>query len=170
MIFDKNSERIIKNERKRQKPVTSGFFDKSDNREKQGGRSDLNREPRAGETTTSPFSKRLFRAGLTHLTLRPEPFTSPGLRPPAECKSSRRSLTQERVSEVDLMSAIYPLSVHRRIEQQWAERIKSLRQIHGHVFVATERTLQHVFNNDGSLIPVRVRAVVDRRRAGQSRD
>jgi hypothetical protein len=36
VIFEKNSERIIKNERKRQKSVTSGFFDKSDNREKQG--------------------------------------------------------------------------------------------------------------------------------------
>ena len=49
------------------------------------------------------------------------------------------------------MSATYPLSVHRRIEQRWAERIKSLRQIHGRVSVAIERTLQHVLNNDGSL-------------------
>ena len=49
MILEKNSERIIKNERKRQKSVTSGFFDKSDNREKQGGHSDLNSEPCAGE-------------------------------------------------------------------------------------------------------------------------
>ena len=59
------------------------------------------------------------------------------------------------------MSAIYPLSVHRRIERQWAERIKSLRQIHGRVVVATERTLQHVFNNDGSLIPVPVRTFAE---------
>jgi len=66
------------------------------------------------------------------------------------------------------MSAIYPLSVHRRIEQQWAERIKSLRQIHGHVFVATERTLQHVFNNDGSLIPVPIKTLANRRRLDRS--
>ena len=52
------------------------------------------------------------------------------------------------------MSAIYPLCVHRRIEQRWAERIKSLKQIHGRVFVATERTLQHVFNDGSSPIPV----------------
>jgi len=63
------------------------------------------------------------------------------------------------------MSAIYPLSVHRRIEQQWAERINSLRQIHGTV---VGRTLQCVFNNDCSLIPP-VRAAVDRRRPDQSR-
>ena len=78
-------------------------------------------------------------------------------------------LTQKRVSEFDLMSAIYPLSVHRRIERQWAERINSLRQIHGQIVVGTERTLQRVFNNDGSLIPVSVRAVVDRRQLNQSR-
>ena len=67
------------------------------------------------------------------------------------------------------MSAIYPLSVHRRIERQWAERIISLRQIHGQIVVGTERTLQRVFNNDGSLIPVSVRAVVDRRQLDQFR-
>jgi hypothetical protein len=67
------------------------------------------------------------------------------------------------------MSTIYPLSVHRRLERQWAERIKSLRQIHSQIVVANERTLQHVFNNDGSLIPVPVRTVVDRRRLDQSR-
>jgi len=67
------------------------------------------------------------------------------------------------------MSAIYPLSVHRRIERQWAERIISLRQIHGQIVVGTERTLQRVFNNDDSLIPVPVRAIVDRRQLDQSR-
>jgi hypothetical protein len=51
------------------------------------------------------------------------------------------------------MSAVYPLSVHCRIERQWAERIKSARQLHGQIVVATERTLQSLFNNDGSLIP-----------------
>jgi hypothetical protein len=68
------------------------------------------------------------------------------------------------------MSAVYPLSVHRRIERQWAERAKSPKQIHGQIVVATERTLQRVFNNDGSLIPVRVGTVVDRRRLDHSRD
>jgi hypothetical protein len=56
------------------------------------------------------------------------------------------------------MSAIYPLSVHRRIERQWAERVNSLRQIHGQIVVGTERALQRVLNNKGSLIPVPVRA------------
>jgi hypothetical protein len=67
------------------------------------------------------------------------------------------------------MSALYPLSVHRRVERQWAERITSLRQIHGQIVVGTERTLQRIFNNDGSLIPVPIRAVVDRRQLDQSR-
>ena len=75
----------------------------------------------------------------------------------------------QRVSEVDPMSAVYPLSVHRRIERQWAERIKSARQLHGQIVVATERTLQRVFNNDGSLIPASVGTVVDRRRLDRSR-
>jgi hypothetical protein len=60
------------------------------------------------------------------------------------------------------MNAIYPLSMHRRIERQWAERIKSLKTLHGQIVVATERTLQHAFNNGSSLIPVAVRTVVDR--------
>jgi hypothetical protein len=67
------------------------------------------------------------------------------------------------------MSAIYPLSVHRRIERKWTERINSLRQIHGQNVVGTERTLQRVLNNDDSLIPVPVRAIVDRRQLDQSR-
>ena len=74
-----------------------------------------------------------------------------------------------RVSEVDPMSVVYPLSVHRRIERQWAERIKSARQLRGQIVVATERTLQRVFNNDGSLIPATVRTVVDRRRLDRFR-
>jgi hypothetical protein len=67
------------------------------------------------------------------------------------------------------MSAIYPLSVHRRIERQWAERINSLTQIHGQIVVGTERTLQRVFNNRGSLISIPVRAIVDRGQLDQSR-
>jgi hypothetical protein len=58
------------------------------------------------------------------------------------------------------MSAIYPLSVHRRIERQWAERIKSPRQIRGLVVTVTARALQRAFN-DGSLIPVPATRVVD---------
>jgi hypothetical protein len=65
------------------------------------------------------------------------------------------------------MSAICPLSVHRRIERQWAERISSLRQIRGQIVIGTERTLQRVFNNDDSLIPVPVRAIVDLRQLDQ---
>jgi hypothetical protein len=41
-----------------------------------------------------------------------------------------------------------------------------LRQIHGQIVVGTERTLQPVFD---SLIPVPVRAIVDRRQLDQSR-
>jgi hypothetical protein len=75
----------------------------------------------------------------------------------------------QRVSEVDPMGAVYPLSVHRRIERQWAERIESARQLHSPIVVATERTLQRVFNNDDSLIPAPVRTVLDRQRLDRSR-
>jgi hypothetical protein len=76
---------------------------------------------------------------------------------------------QERVSEVDLMSGKYPFSFQRRIERQWAERIKSLRQITGQSAVATAQRLRHVFSHDGSLILVPVRTVVDRRRLDRQR-
>jgi hypothetical protein len=66
------------------------------------------------------------------------------------------------------MSAIYPLSVHRRIERQWAERINSPRQIHTQIVVGTERTLHRVIDNDGSRIPVMVGAVVDQRELDRS--
>ena len=66
------------------------------------------------------------------------------------------------------MSAVYPVSVHRRIERQWANRINSLTQIRGQIVVGTERTLQRVFNNDNSLISVAARATVDRRQLDQS--
>ena len=68
------------------------------------------------------------------------------------------------------MSAIYPLSFHRRIERQWAERIKSLKQIRSEIVVAAERVLQRLFDNDVSLIPIPVRTAVERRRPDQSRD
>jgi hypothetical protein len=65
------------------------------------------------------------------------------------------------------MSAIYPLSVHRHIERQWAERIKSLRQIRGLVVSPTERALQRAFY-DRPRIPVAVRRVVDSIRLDRS--
>jgi hypothetical protein len=67
------------------------------------------------------------------------------------------------------MSAVYPLSVHGRVERQWAERINSLRQIHGQIVIGTERTLQRVFNNDRSLILVSIRAIVEGRQLDQPR-
>jgi hypothetical protein len=68
------------------------------------------------------------------------------------------------------MSAIYPLSFHRRIERKWAERIKSLKQISGQIAVEAELTMQRLFNNDDSLIPIPVRVAIDRRRLDQSGD
>ena len=63
------------------------------------------------------------------------------------------------------MSGTYPMRLHR------TERIQSLRQIHGQIVVAIERTLQRMFNRDGSLIPIPVRAVTDRQRLNRrSRD
>jgi len=66
------------------------------------------------------------------------------------------------------MSAIYPMSFRHRIARQWAERVKSLKQIHAQIVVATERTLQIVLNRDRPLIPVPVRAVIDQRRFHES--
>src|ERR1700726_5339008 len=102
----------------------------------------------------------------------PDRWTLPSLSDFVHRENANPSKTYSNVgmvSEVDLMSAIYPLSVHRRIERQWAERTNSLRQIRGQDVVGTERTLQRVFNNDGSLIPVPVTAVVDRRQLDLSR-
>jgi hypothetical protein len=56
------------------------------------------------------------------------------------------------------MSAIYPLSVHRRVERQWAERMKSLKQIRAHIVDVAERTLQSAFDEP---IPVKIRMVAD---------
>jgi hypothetical protein len=66
------------------------------------------------------------------------------------------------------MSVIYPLTIHRRIERQWAERINSLRRPHGQIVAGTERASQRVFNNDDSVIPVPVRTIADRRQLDQS--
>jgi hypothetical protein len=56
-----------------------------------------------------------------------------------------------------------PLSFNSRIGRQWAEYIDLVRRIRQIVAVA-ELTLHRAFNDDGSLIPVPVRAVVNRRR------
>jgi hypothetical protein len=63
------------------------------------------------------------------------------------------------------MSSKYPLSVHRRVERQWAERLKSLGS---RIAVAAERAVRHVLNDERSLIPIPVRAVMDRRRVDRS--
>jgi len=60
------------------------------------------------------------------------------------------------------MRAPDPSSIHRRIERQWAECTEVLRQIRCKIVVATEQTLRFVFNNESSLIPVPISAVVDR--------
>ena len=62
------------------------------------------------------------------------------------------------------MDAVYRLSFYHRIERQWAECIKWLRQMQGQFVDAVERTLQRIFNNDGLLIPVPIRTIVNRRR------
>ena len=61
------------------------------------------------------------------------------------------------------MSRNYPLSLLRR-----AERIQSLRQIHGRIVVAVERELRRLLSNEGSLIPIPIR-VVDQRRLDRRR-
>jgi hypothetical protein len=84
------------------------------------------------------------------------------------CLSNQDTIhDREHVSEVDPVSPIYPLSFHRRIERQWAERIKSLRRTGDQVVFAAKRTLQSATNHDGSLIPVPVRTVLERLRRDQ---
>lgn len=56
------------------------------------------------------------------------------------------------------MSRKYPMSFYRHIERRWAE-----------IVVATERALQRMFDRDGSLIPIPVRAVADQRRPDRRR-
>jgi len=52
---------------------------------------------------------------------------------------------------------------HHRIESKWTERLKSLGE---RIAVAIERSLQGAFNQEGSLIPVKIS--VDRRRRDRS--
>ena len=66
------------------------------------------------------------------------------------------------------MSRNYPLRLLRRIERPLVESIKSLRQIHGRIVVAVERELRRLLSNEGSLIPIPIR-VVDQRRLDRRR-
>jgi hypothetical protein len=66
------------------------------------------------------------------------------------------------------MSRNYPLSLLRRAERPLVERIQSLRQIHGRIVVAVERELRRLLSNEGSLIPIPIR-VVDQRRLDRRR-
>ena len=59
------------------------------------------------------------------------------------------------------MSAIHPLSIHRRIERQWVAGIKALKLINNKIAVAAERVLQGGLSGERVLIPV---MVADRRR------
>ena len=65
------------------------------------------------------------------------------------------------------MSRKYPMSLHDRTESR--QVTSSLRQIHGQIVVTIERTLQRIFNRDGSLIPIPVKAVADWRRLDRCR-
>jgi hypothetical protein len=67
---------------------------------------------------------------------------------------------REHVSEVDPMSGKYPLNFLRRVS---AERILS------QIATAIARTLRRVIDNEGSLIPIPVRAVAARRGYDQRR-
>jgi len=55
---------------------------------------------------------------------------------------------------------MYPLSIHRRIERQWADRIKSFTEIRARIAYATKRTLHRAFNGDYTLIPIKIKAAV----------
>jgi len=46
--------------------------------------------------------------------------------------------------EGDLVSTIYQLSFHRRLEQQWTKCVRRLRQFHGQFVAATEQALLRV--------------------------
>jgi hypothetical protein len=67
------------------------------------------------------------------------------------------------------MSAKTPLSLLRRIERQWAERIESPGPSLGQIVAATKRALQGLFGDRGSLIPVAVTTLADRRRPDRRR-
>lgn len=64
------------------------------------------------------------------------------------------------------MTAKSPLSFHRRGEHLWIECIKMLRQI---CAIFTGERMKFVQNNQVSLIPIPVRATVDRRGVDRSK-
>jgi hypothetical protein len=53
------------------------------------------------------------------------------------------------------MSAIYPLSIHRRIERPWANRMRSLRS---RIVIAAEKTFQRASKDVSLLKPVETSA------------
>jgi hypothetical protein len=59
--------------------------------------------------------------------------------------ASRQWCRYYSVSEVDRMSAIYPVSIHRRIERQWANRMKSPQS---RIKIPTEEKLRPAFTSD----------------------
>ena len=65
---------------------------------------------------------------------------------------------------------MYPLSIHRRIERQWAERVKSFTEICARIAYAIKRTLHRAFNGDDTLIPIKIKAAVERPHQYQRRD
>ena len=68
------------------------------------------------------------------------------------------------------MSGKYPMSLRHRTANRQVERIQSLKEMQDQIVVAIERTLQRIFNRYDTLIPIPVKAVVDRRRGRRSHD
>ena len=58
------------------------------------------------------------------------------------------------------MNGLYPVNFHRRVERQWAERMKALHRIRAQIIDLAERMLPGTFNEP---IPVKIRALTDRR-------
>jgi hypothetical protein len=84
----------------------------------------------------------------------------------SEWQNADKRLSLWKRQQVREFSMSEHVSIHRRIERQWAERIKSLKTIQGRIVVATERTLQRAFNG-GALVPIKIRTD---RRERQRRD
>lgn len=71
--------------------------------------------------------------------------------------------SQIRVSEVDPMSAIDPPGFRHFFSRHWADRIGPFRQIRTRIVAAADRA-SRLLGNDDLLIPIPVRAAVNRRR------
>jgi hypothetical protein len=66
---------------------------------------------------------------------------------------------------------MYLLSINRRIERQWAERVKSFTEIRARIAAyAIKRTLHRAFNGDDTLIPIKIKAAVEWPHQHQRRD